>query len=156
LDTIVSSLPRPDHYIGEGDTPSVVNIYDGLSETMRTPGGLRQYIEDARPLAVNIGSNIGLGSPATPYQINYVEGDAVLNGNGNGYGLLIVTGTLTMSGDFSWHGPILIVGDGILDFSGGGTGTIVGTVIVAKIWDSYTTKNMLSELGSPTINWNGG
>ena len=61
-----------------------------------------------------------------------------------------------MSGNFSWHGAILVVGNGYMDFSGGGTGTIYGTVIVAKIWDNYTTKNMLSEMGSPTVHWNGG
>jgi hypothetical protein len=32
----------------------------------------------------------------------------------------------------------------------------VGSVFVSKIWDSYTTKNLLSSVGSPTFNWNGG
>src|SRR5262249_30333196 len=51
---IVDSLPRPDHYIGEGDTtPSVKNVYGGLGETMGTPSGLRGYIEEVRKLAVN-------------------------------------------------------------------------------------------------------
>lgn len=153
--TIVSSVPRPDHYIGEGPTPSIVNVYGNLGETLGTTSGLRSYIDVVASKAVNVGNNIVLGSAGSP-KINYVEGDATLNGNGSGYGLLVVTGKLTMSGNFSWHGAILVVGNGYMDFSGGGTGTIYGTVIVAKIWDNYTTKNMLSEMGSPTVHWNGG
>jgi hypothetical protein len=153
MNIITSSLPRPDHYIGEGDTPSVENVYASLGETMGTPSGLRSYIEKVDANKDNDGYNVILGSAANP-KINFINGDYTLNGNGSGYGLLVVTGTLTMSGDFSWHGAILIAGDGHLDFNGGGTGTIVGTVIVAKIWDG--SHNTLPSMGSPTIEWNGG
>jgi hypothetical protein len=102
-----------------------------------------------------------MGTPATP-QINYINDDLTLNGVGTGYGILVVTGTLRMSGNFSWYGTVLIVGDGDLEFSGGGTGSIYGTVLAAKIWDSRTSVAcnggpcLLSSLGSPTIHWNGG
>jgi hypothetical protein len=45
--------------------------------------------------------------------------------------------------------------DGNFSFSGG-NGQINGTMLVAKIWDSYTIQNLLTALGSPTMNWNGG
>jgi hypothetical protein len=70
-----------------------------------------------------------------------------------------VTGKLTMNGNFTWHGTILIIGYGIMDFGGGGGGTIVGTVFVAKIFPDPThhaDSDRLASLGSPTINWNGG
>ena len=88
-----------------------------------------------------------------------MDGDLRLNAQ-SGFGVLVVTGRLTMSGNFSWMGPVLVVGDGEVDFSGGGNGAgdnvITGTLIVAKIWDDHTTKNLLSSLGSPYFDWDGG
>ena len=49
-----------------------------------------------------------------------------------------------------------MVGDGIMDFNGGGNGIIQGMLLVAKIWDNHTAQNLLSTLGSPTIDWVGG
>ena len=37
-----------------------------------------------------------------------------------------------------------------------GNGQINGSVIISKIWDDHTTKNLLSEIGSPQLTWNGG
>src|SRR5439155_1082931 len=88
--------------------------------------------------------------------IDYVDGDLTLNGNGTGYGILVVRGTLTMDGNFTWYGLVLVVGDGVMRFNGGGNGKIVGMLVDAKIWDSYTTKKKLSSVGSPTFLWNGG
>src|SRR5262249_7344327 len=99
-------------------------------------------------------TDVVLGSAVAP-KINYIDGNLTLNGNDTGYGILVVTGTLTMSGNFTWYGSVFIVGDGILDFSGGGNGSLRGTVLVAYIWDNYTNKNLLSSNGTPTVNWNG-
>ena len=162
VDDIVDALPddKLDHYIGSTPSPSVENIYGSLGETMSTPTGLKSLIDQVAGAdgAYVYGSNpssIALGSAASPVKV-YVDGDLTLNGNPAAYGVLVVTGKLTMTGNFSWHGIVLVVGDGILDFGGGGTGTIYGTVLVAKIWDDYTAKNLLSSLGSPSVNWNGG
>jgi hypothetical protein len=160
VDTIISELPRPDHYTGYGGIPSVVNGYHALGDTMGTPIGLKALIDaihaapGANIYASDPGS-IALGSAGSPV-VNYVEGDLTLSGNSTGYGILVVTGTLHFSGNFSWSGLVLVVGDGIADFNGGGNGNIVGSVFIAKIWDGYATKNLLSTLGSPTVDWNGG
>jgi hypothetical protein len=155
LTTIDSSLPVPTHYIGDGATPSVQNVYGNLGETLGTPTGLKTYIDAVQSVQTNTNNTVSFGSPTIP-AINYIDGDLTLSGNGSGYGILVVTGTLRMSGDFSWHGTVLIVGKGDLEFSGGGTGSIYGEVIVANIWDNQTPPNLLPKLGSPTIHWNGG
>ena len=67
-----------------------------------------------------------------------------------------MTGTLRFSGNFLWNGLILAVGDGVMEYGGGGNAEINGSVFVAKIWDDYTTKNLLPTLGSPSFDWNGG
>src|SRR5438093_854605 len=160
VQTITNSLPRPDHYIGAGGTPSVQNGYSSLGETMTTPTGLKSLIDSIHAVASTNGTLYGNNpgsiahGDATHPVVDYVDGD--LTGSDGGYGILVVTGTLIWSGDFSWHGMVLVIGDGIANFSGGGGGTITGTMLVAKIWDSHTTKNLLNSLGSPTFSWNGG
>jgi hypothetical protein len=127
---------------------------------MGTPTGLKALIDaiKAAPGANVYGSNpgsIAMGTSSSPI-IDYVEGDLTLNGNPTGYGVLVVTGTLHMGGNFSWHGPVFVVGDGIADMNGGGNAEIIGTMWVAKIWDNYADKNLLNSLGSPSFDWNGG
>jgi hypothetical protein len=100
-------------------------------------------------------SSIALGT-ASNTVVSYVDGDLTLNGGPVGYGILVVTGTLIMGGDFHWYGPIFVVGDGIADFNGGGNAEIRGLVWVAKIWDNYTNKNMLDSVGAPSFTWDGG
>jgi hypothetical protein len=160
VDNIVTALPRPDHYVGSGGTPSVTNIFGSLGETMSTPTGLKAFMDAiaAAPGAHVYGNNppsIDVGSAALP-TIAYVDGDLTLGGNENGYGILAVTGKLSFNGSIGWHGIILAVGDGEFEFDGGGNPQIDGTVFVAKIWDDWTTKNLLDTLGTPTMDWGGG
>jgi hypothetical protein len=151
---------REDHYIGTGGSPSVVNIFGSLGETMSTPTGLKAFMEAiaAAPGAHVYGNNPGsieLGSAAVP-TIDYIDGDLNLGGNQEGYGILAVTGKITLSGTIGWHGIVLAIGEGEVEYSGGGTATIYGTVFVAKIWEDWTTKILLDTLGSPTWKWAGG
>ncbi|HTQ95470.1 MAG TPA: hypothetical protein VMH89_01615, partial [Candidatus Acidoferrum sp.] len=68
-----------------------------------------------------------------------VNGNLRLNGRGFvGYGLLLVTGTLTYDPDASWNGVVLVVGQGIFASSGSGSGGINGAVLVAQTRDSFT------------------
>jgi hypothetical protein len=161
VETIISSLPRPDHYTGSGGIPSVENGYASLGETMTTPtglDGLMSAIYNTTGAVHYDSSNVNTFNPTATniHSINYVDGNLTLSGNDTGYGILVVTGNLTMSGSFSWNGLVFVVGDGSMDFSGGGTGQINGQLFVAKIWDSYMTKNLLSTMGSPSFHWNGG
>ena len=96
-----------------------------------------------------------LGSVSNPV-INFVDGDVTLQGDNTGYGILVVTGKLSMGGNFSWNGLVLVIGDGEVAFQGGGNGQINGQMLVSKIWDDHTTKNLLSEIGSPELSWAGG
>ena len=100
-------------------------------------------------------SSVALGSEAVPTK-TFVNGDLTLGGNIEGYGILAVTGKLTLSGNVRWKGIILAVGDGDIEYAGGGVLEIYGTVFNSKIWDNHTSQNLLDTLGSPTFKWNGG
>ncbi|HKR13498.1 MAG TPA: hypothetical protein VJT15_15645 [Pyrinomonadaceae bacterium] len=87
------------------------------------------------------------GSSASP-QFTYVDGDCSLGG---GAGLLIVTGNLTMSGNPSFEGLILVLGEGEVHRNGGGNGNIYGSITVAKF-----SKNGNGGFLAPSFTTNGG
>src|SRR6185503_13533464 len=91
VETIIDSLPRPDHYVGAGGTPSVTNGFGTMGETMTTPAGIDSVMSAIynTPGAHHYTpANVGSFDPnaTTLSSINYVEGDLTLNGNGTGRG----------------------------------------------------------------------
>jgi Tfp pilus assembly protein PilX len=65
----------------------------------------------------------------------FVDGDATLPNDG-GRGLLIVTGTLTVSGSKTFDGLVLVLGDGVINRTGGGSATNYGAFVVARFGSS--------------------
>jgi hypothetical protein len=72
----------------------------------------------------------GYGSPSD-YRIAVVHGDAALE-TGDGYGILLARGNLTVRGNFNWRGLILIIGQGVFDWTDSSLGMIEGDVFVAR------------------------
>jgi Tfp pilus assembly protein PilX len=65
----------------------------------------------------------------------FVDGDATLPNDG-GRGWLIVTGTLNVSGSKTFDGLVLVLGDGIMNRSGGGSATNYGAFVLARFASS--------------------
>lgn len=84
-------------------------------------------------------------------KIVVVDGDATL-GPINGAGILVVTGKLTLKGNFNYDGVILVIGKGDIYRDGGGTGTINGGILVANTNDATSD----TVLGTPTFDTSGG
>jgi hypothetical protein len=78
---------------------------------------------DAAPTDFGAGTTDGL--------FTFVDGDASLPSAG-GKGLLVVTGTLSMNGSQTFDGLVLVLGGGVLDRSGGGSGSSMGAFVVAR------------------------
>jgi Tfp pilus assembly protein PilX len=163
---------RQDHYTGcvSGDcttTPAIGNVSTQLDPNQQTPatldalvqtltdnatyvvsgptGSLPNYGTATNPvIAVVTGANNGAGG----------TGDLTLSGGVTGYGILVVTGNLTFQGTAGWNGVVLVIGQGSVTESGGGTNEFDGAFFVAKTRDS--SGNELNNLGTPTLNWNGG
>lgn len=110
---------------------------------LRTANEARQFLVEAEAMAracaapgapcVMRGSvlsslNGPAGSVAAP-QFTVVKGDCNLDG---GAGLLIVTGALTMNGSRSFSGLILALGAGQVLKTGGGTGDLLGALMIAR------------------------
>jgi Tfp pilus assembly protein PilX len=181
--TIADALPRPDHYTGATPTPALLppvpstipSVVDGgaspgtgqLTGLWSSPQQLNNLVAmigagadyqltcgingsiSPLPAACSVGS---YGTDTSP-KITYVNGDYTLTG---GSGLLVVTGTLSMSGNTSYHGLIMVIGQGSLNSSGGGSGQYVGSIFIANTNSHTAPYSQLSTLGTPTWAWNGG
>jgi hypothetical protein len=101
-----------------------------------------------------------VGDPAD-YPVTVVNGNASV-GPVTGYGVLVVRGNLTLSGNTTWYGLILVVGQGRLTVNGAGNGEIRGAIFVAKTRDtaSRSAANPLGDLlpnrGDIYADYNGG
>ncbi len=69
------------------------------------------------------------GNNATAQGITFCDGNCELSGAGGG--IMVVTGTLTLRGNFNFNGLILVTGQGGVTRSGGGNGTIQGNMVIA-------------------------
>jgi len=74
---------------------------------------------------------LDFGATTTDGLFTFVDGDVSLPSSG-GKGLLVVTGTLSLSGSQAFDGLVLVLGGGVLDRSGGGNGWSRGAFVVAK------------------------
>jgi Tfp pilus assembly protein PilX len=81
------------------------------------------------------------GDNATATGITFCDGDCVL-GPADGGGILVVTGTLTLHGTFSFNGLIIVTGQGGVIRSGGGTGLIQGNLVIAPYVASSIADNV--------------
>jgi hypothetical protein len=94
-------------------------LYDPIN------GQMANAIEQHRYFTSFSGTSGSVGAA----QFTFVDGDCSLDG---GAGLLIVTGKLEMKGNPSFTGLILVLGDGVVERDGGGTGNIFGAMAVAR------------------------
>jgi len=93
-------------------------------------------------------------SPANPMTV-VINGDLDLtNWHGIGYGLLLVTGTLTYDPDATWNGIVLVIGKGEFVSTKGGTHQINGAMLLAKTADN--AGNPLSVFGPASFSQTGG
>ncbi len=155
---VTTSPDRSANYTGaSGATPNVVDVSGTMGSCLQSVSCLQNLVATITTQADQVlPNNPPCPFPASspPNLITVVQGDLSCSGLTQGAGILVVTGTLSLSGNFSFDGIVLVVGQGILQASGGGSGSINGTVFVAKTLDA--SGNPLASLGTPTFNWGGG
>lgn len=99
-------------------------------------------------------STLGLGATSPDGVFTFIDGDLTLGpGNPTGQGTLIVTGTLTLDGNFNFNGVIMVLGQGEVYRSGGGHGNIYGAIFVAKF---ARTGLSTDAFGAPVFDTSGG
>ena len=100
---------------------------------LKTANDARAFLAQAEVLAqkkgVVVSSLSGAAGSTSNPQFTLVKGNCNLS---SGAGLLIVTGTLTMDGNPSFTGLILVLGGGTVYKTGGGNGDTLGAIMIAK------------------------
>ena len=128
-------------------TPSDVTI--DMPYWLQTPAALDREIHKLAVTAKSSGrfypggtAPTSWGDYATGTGITFCDGDVELGQgiSGDGGGILVVTGSLTLKGSFSFKGLIIVTGQGLLRSGGGGggpsSGEISGNVVVAPYVNS--------------------
>jgi len=70
----------------------------------------------------------------TPTSVTFIDGDLTVGAGISGYGLLVVTGTLSFHATSTWSGAVAVIGEGSFIRSGAGAGgTFTGGTVVANI-----------------------
>ena len=149
-------------------SPSGVTAVGSVSmpTLLQTPSGLDALVHNITQSAdkvidgpVTQSGTINImpsGMSATNPMIVVVNGDLTINGwHNTGYGLLLVTGTLTYDPDASWDGIILVIGKGQFLSTQSGTGQINGVLLIAQTHDPVSGK-LLSTLGPASFKQTGG
>ena len=135
-----------------------------LPPILQTPSGLDNLVSNisrSADLVLNPPQGAAADQTSLPSTMSasnpvvvVVNGDFNLHGNGIGYGLLVVTGTLDYDPDASWNGVILVIGQGTFTSSKKGIGIINGAIFVAQTRDA--AGNLLSSLGYSSYTQTGG
>jgi hypothetical protein len=141
-----------------GNTPSFLKTVASAREFLYGSEGMKQsainqgrYFPNA---AAAIASQAGLGASNPDGVYTFIDGDLVLGpGSPTGQGTLIVTGKLTLNGNFQWNGVIMVLGQGEVYRSGGGHGDIFGAMFVAKFPTSGADSD---KFGAPVFDTSGG
>lgn len=150
---------HPPNYPGfpPGPPPAYTATMPSVAPVMLRQSWLTPATLDAAMQDIEKGADVVINGPATGTDISHlaptmsaanpmtivVNGNLSLNGWHNaGFGLLLVTGTLTYDPDASWNGIVLVVGQGIFISGNSGYGGFNGAVFVATTRDS--SNNLLT------------
>jgi len=144
--------------LASSNTPSfLASVPDARSFLYGSEGMMNAAINQGRYFTdgtAATSSAAGLGASNPDGVLTFVDGDFVLGpGNPTGQGTLIVTGKLTLNGNFNWNGVIMVLGTGQVYRSGGGNGNIYGAMFVAKFAKTGADTDVF---GAPTFNTSGG
>jgi len=144
--------------LGNDNTPSFLKDVASAREFLYGSEGMKQAaINQGRYFNSGdaaIASDAGLGASNPDGVFTFVDGDLVLGpGSPTGQGTIIVTGKLTLNGNFQWNGVIMVLGTGDVYRSGGGHGDIFGAMFVAKFPTSGANTD---QFGAPVFDTSGG
>jgi len=125
---------------------------DGVDPRLKTPAGAERFVDGIALNATEIfdpawDEIIDLGSVGSPgdYRVVVVNGNCEFGGAA-GYGILLVRGDLTVRGNFTWNGLILVIGQGTMRVtSSTTTAWITGGVFLSRTRGVY--RNSANSLG---------
>lgn len=151
-------FPGDPAVLANNNTPSFLQSVTKAREFLYgTEGMMNTAINQGRYFstgAAAIASTAGLGASHPDGVLTFVDGDLTLGpGSPTGQGTLIVTGSLTLDGNFQFNGVIMVLGGGTVYRNGGGHGDIFGAMFVAKFPRTGATTDVFQ---APIFDTSGG
>lgn len=148
LKTNIKSNPDPPAADVNLEVPDWLSSTYKLDETINNlrvvaKASGRYFPAGTAPGNSNFGSPTGIG-------ITFVDGDVSLAGDGGG--ILVCTGKLTLNGGVDFKGLIIVTGAGGLDRNGGGNGSLAGNTVIAP----YNPSNLATGFLAPKYDISGG
>ena len=145
LDTVQASVDgQPPHPFNGTVVGAPSNVSNEMPKWLSSPTELDKSIKALYNVADASGRYYAsgvtppdFGNNVTAQGITFCDGNCSLTGDGGG--ILVVTGKLTLQGNFSFNGLIIVTGQGGVDRQGAGNGTIQGNMVVAP----YVNSSML-------------
>jgi len=153
----IANTMRTANWTGNDDTSGTqTGDITAQSGPLATSGGVQFLINSIRAVADQtfaagdtppqldgVAANDVIAPPVGPFgrcdatinnpKVTVFDGDITLSGAGKGgCGVLLVTGRLTVTGDWNWKGLILVLGEG--NFAGSGTESMQGAQVIARIY----------------------
>jgi hypothetical protein len=130
-------FPGDPTVLANANTPSFLKSVSSARQFLYGSEGMMQAaINQGRyftsgPAAIS--STLSLGATQPDGVLTFVDGDLTIGpGNPTGQGTLIITGDLTLDGNFNWNGVIMVLGEGKVYRNGSGHGNIYGAMFVAN------------------------
>ena len=157
--SIVAQYTKDGHKLSDQITGTPSNVSSEIPFWLQSPQNLdetllrlRRTAEASKRVFTNgrVPGNSDFGNNATATGITYIEGNADLRGNGGG--ILVCTGTLTLRGAFDFNGLIIVTGAGGINRSGGGNGLLQGNTVIAP----YNPANLTAGFLAPKYDISGG
>ena len=144
--------------LNDDNTPSFLKDVASARLFLYGPEGMKQAaINQGRyftSAAAALASTAGIGASNPDGVLTFIDGDLTLGpGNPTGQGTLIVTGKLTLDGNFNFNGVIMVLGKGEVYRSGAGHGNIYGAIFVAKFAQTGLDTD---KFGAPVFDTSGG
>ena len=140
--------------VQKGKFPALPGVDIQTDQRLMTVTGLESLVASITKNANDVFTPVSGGTQTITnygnpmnYRVAVINGDVVL-GPGSGYGILLARGAVTVAGNFTWNGLILIIGKGILTWNSGTTALVHGGVFVAQTLASDGSK--LASLGHVT------
>ena len=135
-----TSSNSPNHYTGTAPSNNVAQIGNAAPINWQDPVQLANLVKTIQGTADAVIAGPSATEADMPALMNsgnpltvVVNGDLSLSGF-TGYGILVVTGNLTYTGDSGWRGIILAIGNGVITETGSATGgEFDGAVFAANI-----------------------
>jgi len=142
LDTVEGSVDgQPPHPFNGTVIGSPSNVSDEMPDWLMNPTKLDATVRSLYNVAAASGRYFANGVQPTTFGNNTTgQGITFCDGNceftGQGGGIMVVTGKLTLKGNFSFNGLVIVTGQAGVDRNGGGNGTIQGNMVVAPYVNS--------------------